>query len=648
MFALLVMLAGSIGCDSPFDPGAIVVGPSAAVVPASVVVLSKTLSLKVGDSATVAATVKDSAGTVIPGAAVKWVSAAPAVASISPAGVVKALSSGEATIKAASGGASGEISLAVVAAGLPDAPTPPEPTPPVTQPTAPSTVQLPATLESSMPAAPAADGVVLSVGATDDLQAAIDRAKPGDVIELARGAIFTGHFVLPNKGTSTNWIVIRPAAGTPLPLEGHRMTPAQASAARIPRLQSPDGSGAVQTAPGAHHYRLVGLEVTVSSPSDANALISLGTDGPGGQTTLASVPHHLVLDRMYAHGTATGVLRRCIALNSASTAIVDSYLSDCHERGADSQAIMGWNGPGPFKIVNNYLEAAGEIIMFGGSDPGIPNLVPSDIEVRHNHFTRPMSWRGVWEIKNLFELKNAVRVLVEGNVFENNWSGAQDGTAILFKSVNQGGSAPWSETGNVTFRRNVVRNVRNGFSVAAHPEPWPVVAAHDVSITDNLLDNRAAAVVDNTFRGLLTQGGVSDFVYSHNTIVSEWPTISLYMGPIGARMTQFTFADNLLAVKTGYGIFGDNHAPGADSWTTYVASGRATGNVFVGASATGSDYPTGNFFADATAGVGFTDLAGGDFRLSAASPYKGKATDGRDPGVDVAAVLAATSGVVLP
>ena len=45
---------------------------------------------------------------------------------------------------------------------------------------------------------------------------------------------------------------------------------------------------------------------------------------------------------------------------------------------------MGWNGPGPFLIENNYLEAAGENVMFGGSDPSIANLVPSNITIRRN------------------------------------------------------------------------------------------------------------------------------------------------------------------------------------------------------------------------------------------------------------------------
>src|SRR6266700_6564662 len=124
---------------------------------------------------------------------------------------------------------------------------------------------------------------------------------------------------------------------------------------------------------------------------------------------------------------------------------------------------MGWNGAGPFKIGNNYLEATGENVMFGGADPSIRNLVPSDIEIRHNHFFKPTSWRNVWAaVKNLFELKNAQRVFVEGNVFENNWAAAQAGWAVQFTVRNQDGRAPWSTIEDVTFRKNIVRTPGRG------------------------------------------------------------------------------------------------------------------------------------------------------------------------------------------
>src|SRR5207245_844491 len=83
------------------------------------------------------------------------------------------------------------------------------------------------------------------------------------------------------------------------------------------------------------------------------------------------------------------------------------------------------------------LSGAGENVMFGGADPSITNLVPADIEIRGIHFFKPTAWRGVCAaVKNLFELKNARRVLIEGNIFENNWLAAQAGWAVQFTVRN--------------------------------------------------------------------------------------------------------------------------------------------------------------------------------------------------------------------
>ena len=61
--------------------------------------------------------------------------------------------------------------------------------------------------------------------------------------------------------------------------------------------------------------------------------------------------------------------KRGIAMNSASTTIIGSYISDIKSTSQDAQAIAGWSGPGPFLIENNYLEASGENFMLGGATP---------------------------------------------------------------------------------------------------------------------------------------------------------------------------------------------------------------------------------------------------------------------------------------
>jgi PKD repeat protein len=236
----------------------------------------------------------------------------------------------------------------------------------------------------------AAEAATIYVPDGGDLQAALNDAQPGDTILLAQGAEFVGNFVLPAK-TGDGWITLR--SSTPdavLPLPGVRILPEYATL--FARLRSPTlDTAALRTAPGAHHWEIKFLEFA-GNPMGAGDLIQLG-DGSVAQDSLDKVPHHLVLRHVYVHGDPKVGQKRCIALNAADVVIADSYVSDCKSTTQDSQAIGGWNGPGPFLIENNYLEGAGENIMFGGADPAIKGLVPSNIIVRRNLISRPMAWR---------------------------------------------------------------------------------------------------------------------------------------------------------------------------------------------------------------------------------------------------------------
>ena len=137
----------------------------------------------------------------------------------------------------------------------------------------------------------------------------------------------------------------------------------------------------------------------------------------------------------------------------------------------DSQAIAGWNTPGPITIRNNYLEAAGENILFGGAQINIPNVVPSDILVEDNVLTKDPQWRGTsWTVKNLFELKNARRVLVRRNMMEYNWSGAQAGFAVVLTPRNSSGRTPWVVIEDVEFSCNVIRSAASVFNILGHDD----------------------------------------------------------------------------------------------------------------------------------------------------------------------------------
>ena len=312
----------------------------------------------------------------------------------------------------------------------------------------------------------AVTGRTIHVPANGNLQKAIDDAKPGDAITLAPGATYRGNFQLRRKD-GNGWIVIGSAASD-LPAPGTRVNPSDAS--KMPKIVADSGYWVFKAEPGAHHYRLVGLEI---APADGKSLTNLVELGGGDERGVEALPHHIIIERCYLHGDRKAGARRGVSLNAAHVAVVDSYLSDFKERTTDAQAVSGWNGPGPFLIEGNYLEASGENIMFGGGDPSIPNLVPSDIVITRNHMSKPLRWKKddpsfegtEWAVKNLFELKNARRVLVDGNLLEYNWPQAQNGFAILFTVRNQDGGAPWSVVEDVTFSNNVIRHVAAGINI---------------------------------------------------------------------------------------------------------------------------------------------------------------------------------------
>src|SRR5262249_22204550 len=186
-------------------------------------------------------------------------------------------------------------------------------------------------------------GRSINVNAGGNLQSALDQALPGDVIVIQAGATFTGNFTLPNK-SGTGWITVRTSTpDTNLP-QGVRVVPASASL--MPKLLSPNDNPVIQTDSGAHHFRFVGIEFGVTQGTYIYGIVAFD----GEQTTAAQTPHDLIIDRCYIHGNTNDGSRRGLLMNSASTAVIDSYISNIHEVGADSQAIAAWNGPGPFKI----------------------------------------------------------------------------------------------------------------------------------------------------------------------------------------------------------------------------------------------------------------------------------------------------------
>ena len=475
---------------------------------------------------------------------------------------------------------------------------------------------------------------VITVAAGEDLQAAINRARSGDVIQLEAGATYVGNFTLPATSGS-DYITIRSSADASLFPAG-RVGPQHARL--MPILQSPNGAPVMATTPGAHHWRLQWLAFQANA-GGANDIITLG-DGSAAQRDLAVVPHHLVVDGVIIRGDPNNGAKRGIALNSASTTIRNSDIRGIKAVGQDSQAICGWNGPGPYTIEENYLEGAGENVMFGGADPSVPNLVPSDITFRRNYVTKPLEWRdSQWTVKNLFELKNARRVLVEWNLFENNWLAAQTGYAILFTPLNQDATAPWTVVADVKFQYNIVRHVSSAFNILGTDYHAPSQQTRAVTIRQNLLFDVDAGKWGGDGRFVLIGDEPEDVIIDHNTALGTGSFLQLYgQGNDGRpRVISNIHVINNLARHNEYGIIGDGYGTGVPAISAYMSSGEVRRNVLAGGNA--FLYPPDNFFPSVSDFLAeFVDSAAGDFRLRDGSRYRTAATDGTMLGADVDAL----------
>jgi hypothetical protein len=527
------------------------------------------------------------------------------------------------------------------------------------------------------------------------IEQALSSASCGDIIQLQAGATFSGSFVVPAKSCDdSHWIILRTnAPDSSLPPEGTRLTPCYAGVTSLPgrprlncasttnvlakiEFNGKGGSGPIQFSPGANHYRLIGLEVTRAvSPAAVYNLVQF--NGPAD---------HLVFDRVWMHGTAQDETVRGIMLGpSRYVAIVDSFFTDFHcvaKTGSctDTQAIaggLGDNPMGPYKIVNNFLEAAGENILFGG---GRATMTPKDIEIRRNHMFKPLTWmRGQagyaggadgnpFIVKNLFELKNALRVLLEGNVMENTWGGfSQVGFAILLTPKNQSGNGtnlcPVCQVTDVTIRYDSISHSGAGLQIANGLSDGGGAAfdGQRYSIHDITFDDMDGAKYGGPSEFAQISVGPGAALLQNVTInhVTAFPSNKLFIiggqAETGSQMKNFVFTNNIVNAgpypvwSTGVGRAA-NCAIHNSPLITFDAcfSGYTFAANAIIASPPKAKWPARNFFPASAAAVRFVNYNGGnggDYHLQPSSPYKGVGTDGKDLGADVDALNSAIAGV---
>jgi hypothetical protein len=456
--------------------------------------------------------------------------------------------------------------------------------------------------------------------------------------------------------------------------------------ASAPIIQDAGGIGepAVRCNLSTHHVRLVGIHFRSTSGALCYNLVqlagSVGTDDFSVVTDVTKCPRWIIVDRCWLDGGNVSRVRNGIQADTREFCCVDTVINGCYATGNESHGIVGFNGPGPWKVVGCAIEAGSINLLVGGSDPLITGLQTSDLEIRRCYFYKRASWNpndgGAWDgigktCKNLLELKWGDRVLVEGCVFDGNYyDGGQFGSFLVWKTENSGGGNTTVRTKNVTYRHNLARNVSGGYEFIGIGVGSSVAAStsrihHYNNLVYELAANRLTEAV-NSSKALHFSTGANQIVIDHDTIVlSQTESTSRFSKPItfqgnydhGIKVNNCILAIPIASPPNDADarmIFGDGTRTvspdtGTNTLAVFCPSPGVGGYEFIdnGVVRTYAAQvnPTTSEYVTTVAAVGFTNVGALDFSLTGGSPFKGICADGSDPGCNRTLLDLATSGV---
>lgn len=538
------------------------------------------------------------------------------------------------------------------------------------------------------------DGTTNAPTTAAALQTALNDVAASDptknhAIELPLGVDLEGNFLLPSRGAGTGEVYIGPAsifAGT-FPrvathfeqlvseIQGQRVrhldsAEIAAGACFLPQIKSGTYLPAISAAHGAHHYRIVGVEVGRTAANTAiieSALINTGGPYDNYTPTLADVPHHINVEHCIVKGSLLYGTRRGIYANGEWIGIRDCSIYRIWEEGADSQCISYWNSPGAISVLNCFGESGGENILGGGAGPvmdSYPADFMKDITVQWCHHTKDPTRSGIVK-KNLDEHKNGARKAVKYCIFEHNTGEAQDGTSILYQCLNDSNiSPPQQDISDLIF--DTVKVVGGGPMMAligragydtGHGIVWPLNPTRRVHVRNLYGQDIAATLAEAAgCDGWLMQlfNGVQDLLIEHVTAEALSTGFLFNRATINGVDTYGVTNLEIRDCLVGKGVYGSLWGDGGFDGNAALAqcvngTVNVHNNVFYARPGIDLDpvasYPVGNFYVlkDAVGFAAWVNQNPG--ALAAGSPYHNAATDGGDIGADVAAILAMEAAV---
>ncbi|MBV8810685.1 MAG: hypothetical protein JO033_18615 [Acidobacteriaceae bacterium] len=356
----------------------------------------------------------------------------------------------------------------------------------------------------------------------------------------------------------------------------------------------------------------------------------------------------------YADNSAGGNLWTCNSSNTWVTATETAFLAVYPEAGLSS----GTTNPSGTCSSGYYKNTAGPSYWQCVSSAWASITIGPFIAA---------TGQGYYQ-KNHFELKNAERVLVEGNFLHQSWLPTalnQHGAAFLFNQVDNANNKlpPFGEPSAVISNVTVLYN-------RADQDPWGIsngvlgnyfLPIHDVNIHDNLFTNIGNEPLSLGDAQVIQLGNQGKYSFEYNTVSGSQPTAGFSSDlaiPAFPGLQQIEYVGNIVPFnKSG---FYDEHGHGSlwDAIDNNWQLNRAfTKNVVVDQEGTNgvqnnifvhSDKPPFSglvpcascaslkyFSNGGTSDVGFVNYSGGDYHLSASSQYQGWWAHGRSAGADV-------------
>jgi hypothetical protein len=490
--------------------------------------------------------------------------------------------------------------------------------------------------------------IVTKVAVGEDVQAALTSLMiSGGTLVLAPG-IHHCDLVIPERQLTDPLITITSDSLQNLPPPGVRIDPSYLPA--LAQLTSTK----VTTNPvkGLNKSRNIAFVNLAIAPPVTKSYTSVAIGGDKTETpTPDLLPSNYIFDRCFLFGDPLLGGHRGIQLHGDGIHVTGCYTQDFWEVGRDAQAVSSWNGGRNLLLDNTYFEAACENVMWGGSDSASVDMITQDVIMRNNVFRKNIAWMALAvkpSIKSLFEVKCIKRLLVDGFLMEFNWpKDWATGVAAMLKCCSGSALEPWAVCEDATMQNGIIRNVGSVFGLVGYGDSGRPsdrmrrtvlrnILAYNINVPGTpYLGHGHGCPIANTPDGL-TIDHVSEIKNGHS-----WMDTWFDSGQTAGTELHFT---NNAVCNSSYGYKGPAGV-GSIGWISDWQTKQIEGNAFQIGSRSMGTLPPNNAIVSVT---DFDASFDPQFRVKDGSVIAGiTTTDGKKPGADVDAILAAIPGITI-